>query len=301
VLKGNSLQQDHSNNRGVAANMLRQDFNRIDPKRRNVIDYRKKQFADPQSKESSYPHRLNFYVEAPTTEITLEQFEQWAIDRLHILAELETCSARNKTAAEATIHMKPLFDKYLPLSANSSGSPHLFAQRQKDHYGHFILRLAFASTADLRQRFVRAETMLFRMRFLSDDSSERDAFVSSLNIDWFERVTDEEKSELHDELKATSDQSASSGEESWFKVDWMRVPELVEGRRVLLRHGKAFVPRREQISMVVAEFSTRLEQQMEVWFSPFPFPLPLRSGPAPAHSRTSLQPGHFHGSTKMTG
>jgi DNA primase large subunit len=62
--------------------MLRQDFNRIDPKRRNVVDYRKRQFADPQFKESTYQHRLNFYIDAPTAEITLEQFEQWAIDRL---------------------------------------------------------------------------------------------------------------------------------------------------------------------------------------------------------------------------
>ena len=62
--------------------MLRQDFNRIDPKRRNVVDYRKKQFATPQYKDAEYPHRLNFYADAPTADITLEQFEQWAIDRL---------------------------------------------------------------------------------------------------------------------------------------------------------------------------------------------------------------------------
>jgi len=29
-----------------------------------------------------YPHRLNFYTVPPTADITLEQFEQWAIDRL---------------------------------------------------------------------------------------------------------------------------------------------------------------------------------------------------------------------------
>lgn len=62
--------------------MLRQDFNRIDPKRRNVLDHRKKQFATPQYKDLDYPHRLNFYADAPTADITLEQFEQWAIDRL---------------------------------------------------------------------------------------------------------------------------------------------------------------------------------------------------------------------------
>lgn len=62
--------------------MLRSDYNRIDPKRRNVVDHRKKQFAEATYKEQKYPQRLNFYTDAPTADITLEQFEQWAIDRL---------------------------------------------------------------------------------------------------------------------------------------------------------------------------------------------------------------------------
>jgi DNA primase large subunit len=57
-------------------------MNRIDAKRRNVLDHRKKQFADPAYKDTQYPHRLNFYATPPTADITLEQFEQWAIDRL---------------------------------------------------------------------------------------------------------------------------------------------------------------------------------------------------------------------------
>lgn len=61
--------------------MFRQDFNRIDAKRRHV-DHRKQQFVDRGYKEQQYPHRLNFYATPPTADITLEQFEQWAIDRL---------------------------------------------------------------------------------------------------------------------------------------------------------------------------------------------------------------------------
>lgn len=68
--------------------MMRQDYSRIDPKRRNIVDHRKKQFATPQFKDTEYPHRLNFYAEAPTADITLEQFEQWAIDRLRGNGEL---------------------------------------------------------------------------------------------------------------------------------------------------------------------------------------------------------------------
>lgn len=62
--------------------MQRLDINRIDSKRRHTVDPRKKQFAEPAYRETEYPHRLNFYAIPPTADITLEQFEQWAIDRL---------------------------------------------------------------------------------------------------------------------------------------------------------------------------------------------------------------------------
>ncbi|KAK8004137.1 hypothetical protein PG989_003856 [Apiospora arundinis] len=246
--------------------MLRQDFNRIDPKRRNVLDHRKKQFADPAYEKTEYPHRLNFYAVPPTADITLEQFEQWAIDRLRVLAELEACSFRNKTPAETALHMKPLLEKYLPLDSNSSSSSKLSAERQKDHYSHFILRLAFASTEDLRRRFTRVETMLFRLR-LNDDSmlaKERNAFVQSLNLEW-DPVSDDERREYASELAAlTGVRKGVQEEENWFKVDWDRVPDLVEGRRVFLRAGKAYVPSRESTSMVIAEFTKRLERSLEL-------------------------------------
>ena len=182
-----------------------------------------------------------------------------------VLGELEACSFRNRSPAETASHMKPILDKYLPLDSNSSASGKLSAQRQKDHYSHFILRLAFSSTEDLRRRFSRVETMLFRMRFANDDLNERSAFVSSLNLDWWEALTEGEKAELTAELAAMMPpRKGSSEDDTWFKVDWDRVPDLVEGRRVFLKQGKAYVPGREQSSMVVAEFMSRLERQLEV-------------------------------------
>lgn len=160
--------------------------------------------------------------------------------------------------------MKPILDKYLPLDTNSSASTKLFAQRQKDHYSHFILRLAFSSTEDLRRRFTRVETALFRMRFNNDDLAERSAFVSSLDLDWWEPVTDDEKQDYAVELAAMMGLKKGAEDDAWFKVDWERVPDLVEHRRVFVKSGKAYVPVREQSSMVVAEFTSRLERQLEV-------------------------------------
>ncbi|ROV93059.1 hypothetical protein VSDG_07336 [Cytospora chrysosperma] len=251
--------------------MFRQDFNRIDRKRRHV-DHRKEQFVERVYKDQHYPHRLNFYAVPPTADITLEQFEQWAIDRLRILAELEACAFRNRSPDETAVHMEPLLKKYLPLDFNTSKSTQLAAQRQKDHYSHFILRLAFASTEDLRRRFTRVETMLFRLRISQEETSERNDFINSLSLDW-ETVSEDERRELETELAATSAANSGYGrkgvpaapaEETWRKVDWERVPDLVENRRVFLRAGKAYVGSKEQASMAVTEFAARLERALEL-------------------------------------
>ena len=62
--------------------MFRHDGDRIDQKRKSTISHKKKQFANATYKEQEYPHKLNLYMIPPTAEITLEEFEQWAIDRL---------------------------------------------------------------------------------------------------------------------------------------------------------------------------------------------------------------------------
>jgi DNA primase large subunit len=62
--------------------MLRADYSRIDPKRRAVIDPDKNKFATSKFAQQQYDHRLNFYSVPPTAEITLEEFEEWAINRL---------------------------------------------------------------------------------------------------------------------------------------------------------------------------------------------------------------------------
>ncbi|OCK81106.1 DNA primase, large subunit [Lepidopterella palustris CBS 459.81] len=242
--------------------MIRQDFSRVDPKRRAALDYKKKQFAKPEFKQQDYEHRLNFYVLPPTAEITLEEFEIWAINRLKVLSELEACSFRNRTLEETETYMSSILDKYLPLHSNSSRSSTLQEERKKDHYSHFILRLAFSATEDLRRRFSRLETTLFRLRFKDDNLRERVQFVNSLGLEW-EKIDKEEREELASELTAAGGYGKGE-EQGWFKVDFERVPELVEGRRVLLKRGKAYVPMREQQSIVVAEFTRKLDEALEL-------------------------------------
>jgi DNA primase large subunit len=48
------------------------------------------------------------------------------------------------------------------------------------------------------------------------------------------------------------------------QVKWTSVPDLVERRKVFLKDGCAYVPSREQSSIVFQAFQTRLEQALEV-------------------------------------
>ena len=73
--------------------MNRQEYSRIEAKRRQVVNQKKKQFVSPVYEQQDYKHRLNFYSIPPTADITLEDFETWAIDRLKgIHTDLSLCS-----------------------------------------------------------------------------------------------------------------------------------------------------------------------------------------------------------------
>lgn len=241
--------------------MLAVSAQRIDPKRRAVVDPRKRQFAQEKYEKEEYGHRMNFYTIPPTGDIALESFEEWAIARLKVLAELEACQFRNKSPQETEEYMKPVLDKWLRLDNNASRSEALQEQRKKDHYSHWTLRLAFAGTTDLRQRFTRLEAMLFKLRLQTDEFRERRAFIASLPMSW-QILTEDEKSTMMNDLKAATG-FRRDDEENWFKVDWETVPDLVERRQVLLRRGMAYVHVREQVTLIINEFTRCLETGLE--------------------------------------
>lgn len=114
-----------------------------------------------------YPYRLSFYNRPPFEEITIEQFEEWALDRLRgalakavlvamftdklidinaVLADIEALLTRNRPVDEIAKVLAPRLKQYLPLSSNTAHVD-LLAERRKDHIGHFVLRLAFCRTS----------------------------------------------------------------------------------------------------------------------------------------------------------
>ncbi|KAG8692093.1 hypothetical protein FRC08_010018, partial [Ceratobasidium sp. 394] len=87
-----------------------------------------------------------------------------------------------------------------------------------------------ARKEELRRRFVKAETMLFKIRWETDDRNERDRFLNSLDIG-INAVPDEEIEPLKKDLvnaagvRAKSD--GNQAKETYCKVHWTRVTDLV--------------------------------------------------------------------------
>ncbi|QLG74469.1 hypothetical protein HG535_0G03520 [Zygotorulaspora mrakii] len=220
--------------------------------------------------ESLYASKLSFYDLPPSGEITLDQFETWAIDRLKILLEIESGISRNKNVKEIEKIIKPQFDKLLPFNNDN------FEDKKKDYYSHFILRLCFCRSKELREKFVRAETLLFKIRFGILTSYDQIKFVQSLNLPMLQFITEEEKNEISKQLYQTvssqlqfqlnlTDENTRMQffkQERFIKLPFENVIELVGNRQVFLKNGLAYLPQFQQLNLIANQFSNKLSDEL---------------------------------------
>ncbi|KAI0050926.1 DNA primase large subunit [Auriscalpium vulgare] len=222
--------------------------------------------AGPEVEQHSglkYPHLLNLYDVPPLEDITIEEFETCAIDRLRVLSEIESSFARNRSFDELKKITIAQCNKHIPMAETTATTVDRDAQRRADVIGHFVLRLAFCRSEELRRRFVKAETTLFRVRYDSCSGTERKNFLNSRDFASIQ-VTPDEKTLYAPQLQALSFGNERVATTEFYKVKWTRVPDLVERRKVFLRGGYAFVPSREQSSIIFQEFQARLEKALEM-------------------------------------
>lgn len=217
--------------------------------------------------------RLSFYTLPPIGEITLQEFETWAIDRIKILNEIESCIARNKSYKETESIVWPLIQSTLPLTSTNVEKAQ--KEKQKDYYSHFILRLCFSRSKELRDRFVKNEIILFKIRFNQLTITEQQQFVKNLNLPW-EYISEEEKQSMSAELfnsiapslgfqlnvnEATEKKKYFQAEE-FIKIPFEFVSDLISQRLVYLHKGNAYVPRFQQLQLLTNEFSQTLSTSL---------------------------------------
>lgn len=170
----------------------------------------------------------------------------------------------------------------------------LFDERRRDESSHFILRLAFCGAVpndtaavdtnalnnaeEGRRWFVSQETALlrYRLQMSAENRAEREEFLnhclrvlSQSSSDTIRPLQPEEKSSLIEELRVIHPPEVIS--EEFFNCAWELVPDLVAKRAVLLRRGRAFVPRSECVSIILNRFKEELENSLESIAKEIPF------------------------------
>ncbi|CAH7687685.1 eukaryotic and archaeal DNA primase, large subunit-domain-containing protein [Phakopsora pachyrhizi] len=215
-------------------------------------------FADNTSKVlNSSSKFLSAYSEPPNSDITIEEFEGWAIDRLKVLAEIENAVTRNRSFED----LKPILTnrcrEFFTLPPGSQQLDGISFLKKKDQYSHFILRLAFCRSEELRRRFVYAETQLLKFRLDGASPTEQQELIRCLNIDW--------------ELVSISKPGSEAKNAFLYRVHWTKVTDLVSARKVELLDGYATINTADQVYVILQEFSSKLTKALEVTAKHLPY------------------------------
>lgn len=81
-------------------------------------------------------------------------------------------------------------DEFMPLSATGL---------VKDYYSHFILRLAYCRSEDLRRWFLQNELELFKWRFVNNQPDDRAAWLRAHGLT-YDAISKDEYEEFREEL-----------------------------------------------------------------------------------------------------
>jgi hypothetical protein len=107
------------------------------------------------------------YTLPPALDITLEEFETFAINRLRILSYIESLQHRSLPYAQFQTQLAAYLKQHLPLASNTARSVNLEAERRADEIGHWVLRLAFCRSYVLFSScyFFRFPLTIFHLLF----------------------------------------------------------------------------------------------------------------------------------------
>ncbi|NWY70569.1 PRI2 primase, partial [Erithacus rubecula] len=213
-------------------------------------------------RREQYPHSLQFYLEPPVESISLVEFESFAVDRLKLLKVVENLGVNHVRGtdvykAKLEVELRKLKFPYRALAEGD------YEARRKDHISHFILRLAYCQSEDLRRWFLQQEMDLFRYRFNELTENLMQKFLEHVNLS-FEAIGEDLKNELANELSTSTPgfTLAKVKEQTFYKVGLADAVDLFRARKVFIKDGFAFVPFKEIDVIVLSNYRTKLSKAL---------------------------------------
>ncbi|GBP70610.1 DNA primase large subunit [Eumeta japonica] len=221
---------------------------------------------------TTYPHDLQMYRVPPIENITLQEFETLAVDRLKLLRSLASATTLKGHRIYSDEWLQCILNDlkseglkyYMKLCTKSECnlSESDLQARRKDHIGHFILRLAYCRTEELRRWFIAKELELFKLRFYNMKMEAVDTFFKLNNL-YYENISSEEKDKIIHFLRESTPHHQVDNMK-FYKVKFNEVLDLVKFRKVYLNSGYAFIPHSDFVSVLSAQYRTHLKQSLAI-------------------------------------
>ncbi|CAH8383086.1 unnamed protein product [Eruca vesicaria subsp. sativa] len=201
--------------------------------------------------------KLPLYFTAPTMEVRLEEFELFAVHRLRVLKGVSDGLARGRNPKEMDETVDTLWRDHMR-------DPDASVMLNKDIISHFVLRLVYCRSDELKKWFLSMETALFRHRFRLENFQTQRGIVGEFGLP-YKAVTGAELEGLKEKLGQvvrSLGQISPNVDAVYYKVPFEEVPDLVATRRVLIQKGYAFVAGSQLVSLVVTQFRAHLSKAL---------------------------------------
>ncbi|CAL4145405.1 unnamed protein product, partial [Meganyctiphanes norvegica] len=237
------------------------------------IVFRRKKISEVQPVKPNSPLELRCDGEGPSNIESVVYFYGHVVEKSHLrLVSRKAARVRSDNCDNISVvrcfrpYSKTKLFSISQEKITESKRDEVEVARRKDHVSHFVLRLAYCRTEELRRWFVIQETELFRARFQHANSQDIKTFMEHNNLAFTPISTEEMRSERENLLNGTY--NISSGDQmegrTFFKVPFTEALELIRTRKVFIKEGFAYVPDTELATLVTAAFRAKLSQALAV-------------------------------------
>lgn len=197
----------------------------------------------------------------------IEELEGIALDRLKVLKAAESARSaaglgpRNGAAVEAIRASIRAAERATGLNIPPAANPTREARILKDEASHFLLRLALCKTHEHRNWLLATEFDLFNARLEGAGAEFALAAIERADGPVVRPASVTELEKFRGELDAVARGPGRMRGDSgtrYYTVAFEEVPALVRYRRVFLHKGVAYVPERNVLDIVAAQFRSKL-------------------------------------------
>lgn len=226
---------------------------------------------------SSSAPKPSFYLDKPSGSLTLADAETLGSARLELLRmidEYQTKSAVSGNDSVKSFEERQAFEnrvlEFLRKNLRTAND---------DTVSHFLLRMAFCQTEELRRWFLKTEDALFRIRFSAfqgdamtrtdDHFLEMRLFMSDNDIESIEQFqVDQLDPRVQNQLRQPFfGMSLIQPHTIYYRVPWTQVLRLISTQRCVIEEGYAFIASESLAELLASKFRSQLADELNVIFT----------------------------------